>query len=61
MSEGRRKTVKEMGFGSVEAGPDDPIYKRNWIIGSRNSTPLSRSTPKDDKETPDSKEQPAKK
>ena len=56
MSTTGRKTMKEMGFGSVEAGPDDPIYKRNWIIGSRSSTSSSKGTQKsqkDDKEAPD--------
>lgn len=39
-----RKTAKEMGFGSVEAGPDDPIYRRGWIIGCRNLRSSSKST-----------------
>ena len=57
MSTTGRKTAKERGLQSVEAGPDDPIYKRNWIIGSRSSTSSSKGTQKSQK---DDKEAPAK-
>jgi hypothetical protein len=28
-----RKSLKESGLPLLEAGPDDPIYRRGWTVG----------------------------
>ncbi len=40
-----RKSLKERGLRSTEAGPDHPIYKRGLIIGGVSTSPLSKSGP----------------